>query len=116
MSKSKFGRYNDGVIRIYREKPKSSTFGARQNVSVLDDMDFIVKLDFEESSRREQDYEFAEQSGFSLSFKVRTRYVPIVDNKCKAVIDKVLYDISYVDKNKTEMWLYMEEVRRLDTE
>lgn len=110
---SKFSRYNDGVVSIYREKEKRSNFAAKENVSALDDMDFIVKLDFEESSKREQDLEFAEQNGFSLSLKVRTRLMKDVDNKCKAVIDGYLYDVSYVDKSRTEMWLYLEGVRQL---
>ena len=113
--KPKFSRYNDGVVLIYREKTKRNSFAAKENVSELDDMDFIAKLDFEESSKREQDMEFASQNSFTLTLKVRTRYLPLVDNKCKAVIDGYLYDISYVDKSRTEMWLYMEGVKRLDT-
>lgn len=113
--KVKFSRYNDGVVSVYREKPRRTDFAAKQNVSVFDDMDFIAKLAFEESSRREQDNEFAEQMGFSLTLKVRTRYFEGVDNKCKAVINGYLYDVSYVDKSRTEMWLYLEGVRKLDT-
>ena len=113
MNKTKFNRYNDGVISIYREKEKRSNFAAKENVSTLDDMDFIVKLDYEESSKREQDIEFAEQMGFSLSLKVRTRYLPEVDNKCKAVIDGYLYDVSYVDKSRVEMWIYLEGVKKI---
>ena len=113
MNKPKFNRYNDGVVSIYREKEKRSNFAAKENVSVLDDMDFIVKLDFEESSKREQDMEFANQNGFSLSLKVRTRYMPLVDNKCKAVIDNYLYDVSYVDKDRVEMWLFLEGIKEL---
>lgn len=116
MNKGKFNRYNDGVVSIYREKDRRTDFGAKQNVSVLDDMDFIVKLDYEESSRREQDQTFAEQMDFSLSLKVRTRYFATVDNKCKAVINGYLYDVKYVDKTREEMWLYLEGVRSLDTE
>ena len=113
--KPKFSRYNDGVVFIYREKGKHSNFGAKENVSVLDDMEFVAKLDYEEASKREQDLEFAEQQGFSLSLKVKTRYLKSVDNRCKAVIDGYLYDVSYVDKNRVEMWLYLEGVKSLDT-
>lgn len=111
----KFSKYNDGVISIYREKPRRTDFAAKQNVSALDDMEFVTKLDFEEAARREQDVDFAEQMGFSLSLKVRTRYLKTVDNKCKAVINNYLYDVSYVDKSRTEMWLYLEGVKPLDT-
>ena len=82
MQKSKFSRYNDGVVKIYREKEKRTDFSAKRNVSTLDDMDFVVKLDFEESAKREEDMEFASQNGFSLSLKIRTRYRKDVDNKC----------------------------------
>lgn len=114
-NKTEFSRYNDGVISIYREREKLTDFNAKKNVSVLDDMDFVVKLAFEESARREQDNSFAEQMGFSLSLKVRTRYLDKVDNKCKAVINNYLYDISYVDKSRSEMWLYLEGVRSIDS-
>lgn len=113
MSKPKFPRYNDGVVSIYREKRKESSFAAKENVSVLDDMTFVAKLDFEESSKREQDLEFANQNGFSLTLKIRTRYLLAVDNKCKAIIGNGLYDVSYVDKSRTEMWLFMEYIKEL---
>lgn len=113
VSKSKFPRYNDGVASIYREKEKRSNFAAKENVSVLDDMDFIAKLDFELSSKREQDLEFANQNGFSLSLKIRTRNLRTVDNKCKAVVDGYLYDVSYVDKSRDEMWLFLEGIRKI---
>lgn len=116
MSKPRFARYNDGVVFIYREVERRSNFAAKENVSSLDDMEFVAKLDFEESSKREQDIEFSHQMDFSLSMKIRTRHLPVVDNKCKAVIDGYLYDISYVDKSRTEMWLYMEQVRKLGDE
>ena len=114
MPKPKFSRYNDGVVAIYREKRKQSNFAAKENVSVLEDMDFIAKLDFEQSSKREQDLAFAEQAGFSLTLKIRTRCLASVDNKCKAVIDGYLYDISYVDKNRVEMWLYLEGIKEMN--
>lgn len=115
MQKPEFSRYNDGVVRIYREKGKRTDFKAKQNVSALEDMDFIVRLDYEESVKREQDLDFAEQNGFSLTMKIRTRYVKGVDNKCKAVIDGYLYDVSYLDKTRTEMWLFLEGVKPIDS-
>ena len=116
MNKPRFSRYNDGVVSVYREKLKRTDFNAKKNVSTLDDMEFIAKLDFEESSRREQDLDFAEQSGCTLSLKVHTRNVPNVDNKCKAVINGYLYDVWYVDKTRTEMYLYLEGVKPLVSE
>lgn len=115
MPKRKLSTYNDGVVRIYRERPRKTEFGAKRNVSTVEDMDFVVRLDYEEASRREEDLEFAEKSGFSLTLKIKTRAVSGVDNKCKAVIDGYLYDVRYTDKTRTEMWLYMEGVKALDT-
>ena len=79
----------------------------------MEDMEFVVRLAFEESSRREEDMEFAEKSGFSLTLKIRTRAVPGVDNNCKAVIDGHLYDVQYIDKTRADMWLFLEGVRKL---
>ena len=111
MPKRKLSTYNDGVVRIYRGKGTSTDFNAPRNAKTADDLDFVVLLDFEESSRREEDLEFAERSGFSLTLKIRTRLVPGVNNACKAVVDGYLYDVRYVDKTRTEMWLYLEGVR-----
>lgn len=116
MQTPKFGRYNDGVVNIYREIPRTTDFSAKKNVSSLNNMDFLIKLAFEESAKREQDLDFAEQHGFSLTMKVKTRLVKDVDNKCKAVIDGYLYDISHIDKSRTDMYLYLEGVKPLATE
>lgn len=113
MQKNKFSTYNDGVVLIYRAKERKTDFNAKRNVTTIDDMDFVCKLDFEEMSKREQDIEFAQQNGFSLSMKIKTRFVGLVDKKCKAVIGEYLYDISDLDKSKTEMFLYMEQIRKV---
>lgn len=113
MQKNRFSKYNDGVVLIYRDKERKTDFNAKRNTTTLDDMDFIAKLDYEEMSKREQDLDFAEKMDFSLSLKVKTRFVKAVDNKCKAVIDGYLYDISYLDKSKTELFLYMEQIRKV---
>lgn len=115
MATRKRNTYNDGVVLVYRDKVRTTDFNARRNVRTVDDLDFVARLDFEESSRREEDLEFAERNDFSLTLKVRTRLAPGVDNACKAVVDGYLYDIRYVDKTRTEMWLYMEGVRSLAT-
>lgn len=113
--KNKFAKYNDGVVCIYREKERRNDFSAKRNVTTVDDMDFVVRLDFEEMAKREQDLAFAEQNGFTLSMKIKTRFVKLVDNKCKAVIDGYLYDISHTDKTKTDLFIYMEGVRTIDS-
>ena len=111
--KSNLPTYNDGVVSIYKELDRKTDFAAKRNVTSLEDMEFIVKLAFEECSKRTQDLEFAEQSGFSLSYKVKTRYVPNIQSKYKAVIDGYLYEIQYLDKAGQELYLYLEGVRKL---
>ena len=114
-NKMKFETYNDGVVRVYREKPRQTDFNAKRNVARVSDMDFITRLDFKEMSKREQDLQFAEQNDFTLSLKIKTRFVNGIDNKCKAVIDGYLYDISHLDKSRTDLYLYLAEVRRIDS-
>lgn len=108
-----FARYNDGVVHIYRETERRSNFGAKLNATALDDLKFIAKLSYAEQSKRQQDIEFANQQGFSLELKIKTRFIKGVDNKCKAVINGYLYDIDYVDATKTELYLYMQGVGSL---
>lgn len=109
-NRPKFARYNDGVVFIYRDTDRRSNFGAKLNVKTLDDMNFIAKLTYAEQSKRQQDMEFAEQMGFSLELKIKTRRIDGVDNKCKAVIGSYMYDISYVDSTRTELYLYLQGV------
>lgn len=115
MRKFEFSKYNDGVVLIYREKERRSDFSAKINVEVLENMDFIAKLDYQEMSKREQDLEFAQQNDFTLSMKIKTRFFKDVDSRCKAVIDGYLYDISYVDRNRSDTFLYLEGVKRIDS-
>lgn len=101
-------RFNDGLVNIYRDKATNKTnFNAKTNVKYIEDMTFIVKLCYKEMSKRTQDIEFANQSGFILNQKIKTRYVKNIDNKCKCVINGLLYDISYIDKTKQELFLYL---------
>lgn len=105
--------YNDGVVYIYKELERKTDFAAKRNVTTLEDMELIIKLNFAECSLRAQDLEFAEQQGFSLSYKIKTRYHKSVENKHKAVIGKRLYSISHLDKAGQEIYLYLEGVREL---
>ena len=113
--KNKFETFNDGVVHVFRERPRQTDFNAKRNVVTLSDMDFIAKLDFKEMSRREQDMQFAEQNDFSLSLKIKTRLLKSIDNKCKAVIDGYLYDIAHLDKSRSELFFYLSEVRKIDS-
>lgn len=115
MRQTEFALLNDGVAYVYREKVRRTDFNAKKNTRTIDDLDFVCKLAFEEMSKRQQDLEFASQNGYSLSVKIRTRFVPKVDSKCKVVINDFLYDIYDMDKTRTELYLYLQEVRQIDT-
>ena len=86
-NKPRFSLYNDGMVSIYREKDKRSNFSAKINAGTLSDLELVGKLAYAETSKREQDLEYAQQQGFTLTLKIKTRYIKGVDNKCKAVID-----------------------------
>lgn len=109
----KLSKFNDGVVFIYEEIERKTDFSAKKNIATEADMRLLGKLNFQESSKRTQDLEFAEQSGFSLTMKIKTRYIKEVTNKMKAVIDGYLYDIQYIDKSGLEMFLYLEGVKPL---
>ena len=111
----RFETFNDGVVKIYREKPRKTDFNAKRNVTTIEDMDYIARLAFREMSRREQDAQFAEQNDCTLSLKIKTRFLNGIDNKCKAVINGYLYDVSYLDKTRTELYFYLTEVRAIDS-
>ena len=104
----KLPTYNDGVVSIYREKPKSASFGAKINPESIDDLDFVVKLGYASQSMREQDFVAAEQRGINVSTKIKTHLSPGVDAGCKALINGLIYDVSYVDPTRTELYLYLE--------
>lgn len=102
----KLPTYNDGVVSIYREKDKKSTF--RVNPESLDDLDFVVKLSFATQSMREQDFTAAEQRGINVSAKIKTHLAPGVSVGCKALIGTLIYDVKYVDPTRTEIYLFLE--------
>lgn len=114
--KMKFSNYNDGFLSIYKDKEIRNDFSAKKNVKSLEGLEFIVKLGYDECSKRQQDFEFSETIGRSLNLKVKTRFYKSVTNKQKVLIGNILYDIFEVDTDraKQEMYLYMEEVRSID--
>lgn len=106
--------YNDGFVSVYRKREENLTMN--RNVTSLDDLDYIIRLAYSETSRRQQDLEFAEQNSFSLSLKIKTQK-PVMnyhlDASCYAVIGSTLYAIQYIDTNSTEYYFYLEKVRML---
>lgn len=110
MKKNK--NYNDGVVYLYKEKNKKNTFNAKENCKTLDSLEFIVKLNFEEMSRRHEDIIFAESLNSSLSMKIRTPLRENIRSYYKAIINNYLYNVSYIDPDKknNDLYIYLEGV------
>ena len=115
MKKSNF---NDGYIRICKEIPQKTDFGAKKNIKDMDNLSFIVKLAFQECSKREQDLQFAESSDRTLNLKVKTRLFKGVTSEHKVILNGVLYDIIYIDEDRVnrEMYFYLERVKVINVE
>ena len=105
--------YCDGVVSFWRVGPNTSPFGAQINPSALSDMDHVCTLAFSESSMREQDFESARQRGANVATKVRTHLAPGPDAGCKAVIAGLVYDVSWIERTRMDMFVYLEGGRPL---
>lgn len=108
--------FNDGFIKIYSSNEEYSKFGAKKNAKSLEDLNYIIKLAYEESYRRQQDLDFAEASGRTLSLKVKTRCYKGIQTDYKVVIDGCLYDIIDIDMDRynQEMFFYLEYVKEVN--
>lgn len=111
----RFSRYNQGVLFIAQISTQETDFGAVTNATKMSDVTKLVKLDYEEMSKRERDINFAEASDHSLDLKVKTRYHASAKAHRQVLIGNMLYDIFQVDGSSVtrEMFLYLEEVRML---
>ncbi|MCR2034148.1 hypothetical protein [Adlercreutzia mucosicola] len=107
--KRKAQTLSDGVADFYRDRPDRRTpFGAAIAPKSADDMDFIARLHFSRESKRERDFDFAEQRGFTLAQKVKCHRVSGIDSSCRAVIDGALYGIAHIDDDGPFMFVYLE--------
>jgi len=84
--KSRFSTFNDGVLFICKPESDHSSFNAVKNPTKKKELEKILKLNYNEMYRREQD-----------------------------LIEDMLYSIIDLDKDRdrSEMYLYLEEVRKL---
>lgn len=115
-SKKKFELFNDGIVFIYNAKKNKSSFNASINPKSKEDLDFVVKLCFQELSKREEDVQFAENRNRELNLKIKCRGYQGLNINQKAVVDNVLYSIINIDYNrdKSVVYLYLEEERKLN--
>ena len=102
--------YNDGVLKLYEDVSKRSSFGAKENEAKLQ---YVCKLNYAEMSQRQKDLEFAEQQGFSLSLKVKTPNCNLIKRrkKFKAFLEDGIYDVSYYDVTAENIFFYLEYIR-----
>ena len=110
MARNILNDYGDGVAEIYRKKD------VEKNVKSLDDLEYLGFLYFTEKSKRQQDFEFAEQHGANLTTKIATPDLIPPDSDYNVVINNVIYAIIYVDHDKKnrELYFYLEEVRKIE--
>lgn len=105
-------KYNDGYLHVYEPKQVSNDFGAVINPKTKNDMKFIVKLAYEERSRRAEDMEWAESCDRTLSLKVCCPLFSGVETQHQVICTGKLYSIINMDydRENQEMYLYLEEV------
>ena len=110
----KIQNLNDGFVNVYRTKEKKNDFNAPVNAKTEEDMDYIVELAYEEMSKRDQDYQFAESVGRKLSLKIKTKLFEI-DKSMKVIMEGTMYAIikTDTDKKKELLYLYLEEERTI---
>ena len=113
--KSRFSTFNEGVLWVCGPEEAASDFGAVKNTTKREELKRIQKLDFKEMSKRDQDLDFAESQGRVLNMKVKCRLWPKVNTLHQILIGRILYSIINLDedRNSQEMYLYLEEVRKL---
>jgi SPP1 family predicted phage head-tail adaptor len=107
--------FGDGVVCVYKEKEKISSFGAAKNIKNIDELTFIVKLNYEELSFREQDLEYAKINGRRATLKIKTPNYKDIEKSYKALIGDILYDIYYTDSNKKkdERFFHLERMFKI---
>ena len=100
--------YNDGVVSLMEATPERLTEGL--DFSTTTGLSERVRMAFRLMSRREQDVALADSQGFELSLKVRVRRTSLVDPSLTACIEGRVYEISYIDRDTTDSYLYLTEI------
>lgn len=110
MKGRKKNSYSDGIAEFYKKKD------TKKNVRSLDDLEYLGFLYYDEKTKRQQDIEFAEQLGNHLELKIVTPDDGNMDTNRNVIIEGVIYAIIHIDrdKEKKELYFYLEEVRRIE--
>ena len=88
------------------------------NIRERADLEVLYRLCYRITSIRQQDFEFAEQMSTSLALKIVTQDNGIMNTDYMAIIDNRAYSIIHIDrdKEKNELYFYLEEARNLGNE
>lgn len=115
VKKKEIDTYSDGYLYICDSSGTQNSFGAKINELKKSDLKNLQKLAFCEMSRRAQDLEFAESMSRKLTLKVKVPFRPDVTTDRKVLHENMLYDIfeSDYDSDKRNLYLYLEEVRKI---
>lgn len=113
--RSRFSTFNDGMLFVCTVVSDQTDFGAVKNATKSSDLKKKLKLAYEEMSKRDEDVDFAESQGHTLSMKVKTRHHDGVTTQNQIIIGKTLYSLYKLDcdRSKQEDYLYLEEVRKI---
>ncbi len=114
--KKRFQTYNDGFLYVCTSRMTESDFNAVRNATQETELTKLLKLAYTELSKRDEDMDFAESQGRTLSLKVKTRFHPLVNKMLMVLIEDTLYSIVKLDpdREKREMYFYLEEVRKIE--
>lgn len=117
--RSKFQRFNDGILELCHDVAGSGAFGQKLNVDGLSGLEPYECAHYQRMSIRSQDVDFAEQTGISLALKVQCRNlggVAAARPGDKVLISgSTLYNIGSIDRSADGMtaFLYLEHVREV---
>lgn len=108
--------FRDGYVCFVKPLDSNiSSFGAPKNTRSKDDTEAVVMLAYDRMQHRQRDLEFAHSLDRTLDLKIRCPYHMSVTTRLQAIVEDVLYDVYDVDTdaNNQQMFVYMQENRRL---
>lgn len=104
-----FDTFNEGIAIFKKEKKSKIDLNSDKKKQEYDEMG---KIRFDVVSKRQQDTEFIESKGRTLSMKIKIPINPIVTKELTVFIKKDCFSIVETDedKKKNRMFLYLEKV------
>lgn len=109
MLKPKLDVYADGVVAIMAETPSRSTVGL--DFTSISGLDRVRSMAFCQMSRRAEDMKLADDDGFSLTLKLKTRHAADVTPEHLALVGTSLFEVGHVDDDRAHDFLYLSQLR-----